>query len=241
MDISNDQFSGMLPTWMGNNSGLPAIDLSEKSFWGSGSKWFLQPCGPWVLFGHVWEQFVWFYTILLQPAKYQTCPFIQKSIELSINKRIYNSSSLVTLDLTNNNFMGPISNWIGNLSALSVLLLWKLIILLVRFLLSYACLLEQFSIFDVSQNKLTGGLPSCLRNHAFKENWEKAVATRQYSITFESLREMYSEIMDSGSIDYVGINYRFTLIEEVIEFTTKKMPYGYKGNILNFMSGSLQQ
>jgi hypothetical protein len=52
---------------------------------------------------------------------------------------------------------------------------------------------------------------------------------------------MYSEIMDSGSIDYVGINYRFTLIEEVIEFTTKKMPYGHKGNILNFMSGSLQQ
>jgi len=113
--------------------------------------------------------------------------------------------------------------------------------LLVRFLLSYACLLEQFSIFDVSQNKLTGGLPSCLGNHAFKENWEKAVATRQYSITFESLIEMYSEIMDSGSIDYVGINYRFTLIEEVIEFTTKKMPYGHKGNILNFMSGSLQQ
>jgi hypothetical protein len=32
MDISNDQFSGMLPTWMGNNSGLAAIDLSEKSF-----------------------------------------------------------------------------------------------------------------------------------------------------------------------------------------------------------------
>jgi hypothetical protein len=109
----------MLPTWMGNNSGLAAIDLSEKSFWGSSSKWFLQPCGPWIL-GHVWEQFVWFYTILLQPAKYQTCPFIQKSIEWSINKRIYNSSSLVTLDLT---YKGPISNLKCNLSALSILLL----------------------------------------------------------------------------------------------------------------------
>ena len=109
--------------------------------------------------------------------------------------------------------------------------------MLVRFLLSYACLLEQFSILDVSQNKLSGRRPSCLGNHAFKENLEKAVATRQYSIPYKSLREMYFEIMDSGSIDYVGINYRFALIEEVIEFTTKKMSYGYKGNILNFMFG----
>jgi hypothetical protein len=62
---------------------------------------------------------------------------------------------------------------------------------------------------DVSQNELSGRLPSCLGNYYFEQNVEKTSAPNQ---------------------DFLMIP---DTTEEEIEFTTKRMSYSYKGDILN--------
>nr|XP_034929567.1 receptor-like protein 15 [Populus alba] len=142
------------------------------------------------------------------------------------------------MDLKDNSFTGSIPNWIDNHSSLSVLLLrdnhfdGELPIQL--------CLLEQLSILDVSQNQLSGPLPSCLGNLTFKESSQKALAYQIAYFPLGSIEKGYYEKMGPPLVDSivnlendVGLNFT----EEVVEFTTKNMHYGYKGKILSYMSG----
>jgi hypothetical protein len=101
-------------------------------------------------------------------------------------------------------------------------------------------LLEQLSILDVSQNQLSGPLPSCLGNLTFKKSSKKAFA---FWVEFESgfTEKAYYERMGAPLVNTM---YRFKMfstynftVEEAIEFTTKNMYYGYKGKILSYMSG----
>jgi hypothetical protein len=142
------------------------------------------------------------------------------------------------MDLRDNSLTGSIPNWIGNHSSLSVLLLranhfdGELPVQL--------CLLEQLSILDVSQNQLSGPLPSCLGNLTFKESSQKARMDLGASIVLESMEKAYYKTMGPPLVDSVyllGKDFRLNFTEEVIEFRTKNMYYGYKGNILSYMSG----
>ncbi|XP_011039082.1 PREDICTED: receptor-like protein 12 [Populus euphratica] len=235
LDISNNQLSGMLPTWMGNVSYPQAIDLSRNHFEGPiprdfcdlGNLKYLDMSENY-LFGSVPSCF--------SPSTIKHVHLSKNQLSGPLTNAFYNSSSLVTLDLNYNNFMGPISNWFGNLSVLSVLLL-KANHFAGEFP-TRLCLLEHLSILDVSQNKLSGLLPSCIENYPFKQNLEKAVAVHQRIYQLESTSKMYSETsLLLGRIDNLKNSFRFVNIEETIEFTTKRMSYGYKGNILNFMTG----
>jgi Leucine-rich repeat (LRR) protein len=91
------------------------------------------------------------------------------------------------MDLRDNTFTSSIPNWIGNLSSLSVLLLranhfdGELSVQL--------CLLEQLSILDVSQNQLSGPLPSCLGNLIFKESSHKAIVGFEYAFLPNSIEK----------------------------------------------------
>ncbi|XP_052309066.1 receptor-like protein 1 isoform X4 [Populus trichocarpa] len=122
LDISNNQLSGMLPTWMGNFSYLQAIDLSRNHFEGPiprdfcdlGNLKYLDMSENY-LFGSVPSCF--------SPSTIKHIHLSKNQLSGPLTNAFYNSSSLVTLDLNYNNFMGPISNWFGNLSVLSVLLL----------------------------------------------------------------------------------------------------------------------
>jgi len=145
----------------------------------------------------------------------------------------YNNSDLVTMDLRDNSFTGSIPNWIGNLSSSSVLLLKAN-----HFdgeLLVQLCLLEQLTILDVSQNQLSGPLPSCLGNLTFKESSQKALVDLGYfPLQWSIEKAYYLPLVDS----MYNLEKHFWLnFTEVIEFTTKNIYYGYKGKILNYMSG----
>nr|XP_034910459.1 receptor-like protein 15 [Populus alba] len=142
------------------------------------------------------------------------------------------------MDLRDNSFTGFIPNWIGKLSSLSVLVLranhfdGELPVQL--------CLLEQLSILDVSQNQLSGPLPSCLGNLTLKENSHKALAYPKSGVLLEFIEKAYYETMGPPLVDSIfnlENHMWFNFTEEVMEFTTKNMHYGYKGKILSYMSG----
>ncbi|KAJ6397297.1 hypothetical protein OIU77_018331 [Salix suchowensis] len=122
LDISDNQFSGILPTRMGNFSNLRAIDLSRNHFDGPLPRDFCKldnleylDLSENNLSGSVPSCF--------NPSSIKHVHLYKNQLSGPLTEAFYNSSSLVTLDIADNNLMGPISNWIGNLSALSVLLL----------------------------------------------------------------------------------------------------------------------
>ncbi|XP_073261981.1 LOW QUALITY PROTEIN: uncharacterized protein [Populus alba] len=214
LDLSNNQFSGMLPRWFVNSTHLSAIDMSKNHFRGSIPRDFCKldqleylDLSKNSLSGYIPSCF--------NPPSLTHLHLSKNRLSGPLTYGFYNNSSLVTMDLRDNSFIGSIPNWIGNLSSLSVLLLranhfdGELRIQL--------CLLEQLSILDVSQNQLSGPLPSCLGNLTFKESSQK---------TFTNLTIVYSLVKDFSPN-----------ITEVIEFTTKNMYYGYKGKFLSYMSG----
>jgi hypothetical protein len=142
------------------------------------------------------------------------------------------------MDLRDNTFTSSIPNWIGNLSSLSVLLLRDNIF--DGELPIQLCLLEHLRILDVSQNQLSGPLPSCLGNLTFKESPDKAIVDFEYGFLSKSIEKAYYETIDPPLVDSIyslekGYSLNFT--EEVTEFTTKNMYYGYKGKVLSYMSG----
>jgi len=237
LNLSNNQFSGMLPRWFVNSTFLRSIDLSKNHFKGPIPRDFCKldqllylDLSKNNLFGYI-------------PSCFSSPSLIH--VHLSENRLtgplthgFYNSSSLVTMDLKDNSFTGSIPNWIGNLSSLSVLLLranyfdGELPVQL--------CLLGELSILDVSQNQLFGPLLSCLGNLTFKESSQKAFVYLGYVFLSRSVEKAYYEIMGPPLVDSIySLTKEFMLnfTEEVIEFTTKHMYYGYKGKILSYMSG----
>ncbi|KAI9393840.1 hypothetical protein POPTR_005G008600v4, partial [Populus trichocarpa] len=236
LDLSNNQFSGMLPRWLVNSTLLCAIDLSKNHFKGPIPSDFCKlevleylDLSKNKLFGSI-------------PSCFNT-PQITH-VHLSENRLsglltygFYNSSSLVTMDLRDNSFTGSIPNWIGNLSSLSVLLL-RANHFNGEFPV-YLCWLEQLSILDVSQNQLSGPLPSCLGNLTFKASSKKALVDLGFVFPSRFIEKAYYDTMGPPLVDSIknleSIFWPNTT--EVIEFTTKNMYYGYKGKILTYMSG----
>uniref|UniRef100_A0A6N2L0D9 Leucine-rich repeat-containing N-terminal plant-type domain-containing protein n=1 Tax=Salix viminalis TaxID=40686 RepID=A0A6N2L0D9_SALVM len=244
LDISDNQFSGILPTRMGNFSMLQAIDLSRNHFDGPLPRDLCKldnlaylDLSENNLSGSVPSCF--------NPSSIKHVHLSKNQLSGPLTEAFYNSSSLVTLDIADNNLMGPISNWIGNLSALSVLILRDN-----QFagdLPTQLCLLEHLTILDVSRNQLSGPLPFCLGNFSLKENLGKTGGTSgelymlsyPWQISYET-GLLAGKINDVGScfgaID-AGSCFGAIDIEETVEFTTKRRLEGYKGTVLNFMTG----
>jgi Leucine-rich repeat (LRR) protein len=235
LDLSYNQFSGMLPRWFVNSTSLRVIDLSKNHFKGSIPRDFCKldqleylDLSKNNLSGYIPSCF--------SPPSLIHVHLSENRLSGPLTYGFYNSSSLVTMDLRDNNFTGSIPNWIGNLSSLSVLLLRAN-----HFngeLLVELCLLEELSILDVSQNQLSGPLPSCLGNLTFKESSQKAFMDLRVTFELRSIAHAYYETMGPplvDSIDSLGKDFMLNFTE-VIEFTTKNMYYGYKGKILSFMS-----
>nr|XP_034909792.1 receptor-like protein 15 [Populus alba] len=235
LDLSNNQFSGMLPRWFVNSTSLIALDLSKNHFKGPIPRDFCKL-----------DQLEYLDLSENNLSGYMPSCFSPPSlihVHLSENRLtgpltygFYNSSSLVTMDLRDNSFTGSIPNWIGNLSSLSVLLLranhfdGELPVQL--------CLLEELSILDVSQNQLSGPLPSCLGNLTFKESFQKVYILINFFV-LRSIADAYYETMGPPLVDSIDSLEKHSMpgFEEVIEFTTKNMYYGYKGTVLSYMYG----
>ncbi|KAJ4724706.1 leucine-rich repeat receptor protein kinase EMS1-like [Melia azedarach] len=129
----------------------------------------------------------------------------------------YNSSSLVTLDLSYNHLNGTIPGWIDRLSQLSYLILanndfeGEVPVKL--------CQLNQLRLIDLSHNNLYGEIPSCLENTTLHEDHNDVV-------TLSSRPSLSFELLINGIGPSMGK-------EEDIRFTTKKISYSYKGKPLN--------
>ncbi|KAG6780309.1 hypothetical protein POTOM_013163 [Populus tomentosa] len=240
LDLSNNQFSSMLPRWFVNSTYLTAIDMSKNHFRGSIPRDFckldqleyLDLCKN-SLSGYIPSCF--------NPPSLTHLHLSENRLSGPLTYGFYNNSSLsslVTMDFRGNNFIGSIPNWIGNLSSLSVLLLRAN-----HFdgeLLVQLCLLEQLSILDVSQNQLYGPLPSCLGNLTFKESSQKALAYHTDYYQLGSIEKAYYEKLGPPLVESMHTLANSLLVnftEEAIEFTTKNMYYGYKGKVLSYMSG----
>ncbi|XP_034912838.1 cuscuta receptor 1 isoform X2 [Populus alba] len=122
LDLSNNQFSGMLPRWFVNLTQIFEIDLSKNHFNGPIPVEFCKldelkylDLSENNLFDSIPSCF--------NPPHITHLHLSKNRLSGPLTYGFYNSSSLVTLDLRDNNFTGHISNWIGNLSSLSVLLL----------------------------------------------------------------------------------------------------------------------
>jgi hypothetical protein len=95
-------------------------------------------------------------------------------------------------------------------------------------------LLEDLSILYVSQNKLSGHLPSCLSclaNYSLKGDSEKALGAHESIIPYKSMEKLYSETMGQPllrSIPNEDGSFPSINIEEAIEFTSTRMSYHYQ-------------
>ncbi|XP_011009774.1 PREDICTED: LRR receptor-like serine/threonine-protein kinase GSO2 [Populus euphratica] len=240
LDLSHNQFLGMLPTWFVNSTSLGAIDLSKNHFIGPIPRDFCKldrleylDLSENNLSGYIPSCF--------SPPPLTHVHLSKNRLSGPLTYGFFNSSYLVTMDLRDSSFTGSIPNWIGNHSSFSVLLLranhfdGELPVQL--------CLLEQLSILDVSQNQLSGPLPSCLGNLTFKKSSHKVfaglVAAFGSSSLEWSMEKAYHEAMGPLLVDSMNNLGKDILLNftEVIEFRTKNMYYGYKGKVLSYMNG----
>ncbi|KAJ4829202.1 hypothetical protein Tsubulata_045473 [Turnera subulata] len=239
LDISNNHFSGMLPRWLGNLSSVQAIDFSKNHFHGSIPGEICNLTG--LQFFDLSENNL--------SGSIPSCTNLPKISHVHLYHNLfsgpltyafYNSSNLVTLDLRENQLTGTFPKWICSLPKLSVLLLKGN-----NFdggLPAELCLLRQLSILDLSQNMFSGRLPSCLSNINFTAIWIKN-ETLSDKTSLETLEDTSSVSIGGRKLPQQGVDliqrimWPVISVEEVIEFTTKRGYYSYKGSILNLMSG----
>ncbi|XP_057515012.1 receptor-like protein 9a [Actinidia eriantha] len=236
LDISNNDVSGNIPSWIGNFSRLRSLVLSKNSLEGPFPLGFcklntlrfvdlsqnnigptIPPCAN------------------LSSLKY--LHLHKNDFRETIPSVISKASSLITLDMRDNKLSGEIPSWIASLLNLRILLLKGNS--LGGSVLIHLCQLRNISILDLSQNHFSGSIPSCLSDITFGRG-------RTLDDTF--LTEWLGEGLYGGLSTYsyesqleVSLNYAeiFRLSEEKEEviFLSKSRSEIYMGNVLYFISG----
>ncbi|KAJ4724690.1 LRR receptor-like serine/threonine-protein kinase [Melia azedarach] len=219
--LSNNSLSGRIPRWLGNMSYLEDIIMPNNHLKGPIPMEFCQLSSLHIL--DISENNI--------SGNFPSCfsPIRIKQVHLSKNMlqgqlqdgAFYNSSSLVTLDLSYNHLNGTIPGWIDRLSQLSYLILannnfeGEVPVKL--------CQLNQLRLIDLSHNNFSGEIPSCLENTTLHEDHNDVV-------TLSSSHSLSIIDLFNGTGPSMGK-------EEDIRFTTKKISYSYKGKPLNSMFG----
>ncbi|KAM0932061.1 putative non-specific serine/threonine protein kinase [Dioscorea sansibarensis] len=221
LDLSFNNLTGSFPSCIRNLAQLRALNLRENK-----------------LEGNLTHEFCHSSNIEnLDLSKYNFSDLVSSCINmpnleyLNINRNRLTGpfpsailgNSLVVLDIGNNNFIGNIPNKIW--TSLKNL---KIISLKGNYfegvLSREICKLNHLSIFDFSQNKLHGKIPSCL--HYLGSN-VSSWFTGYFIIDFDNFETR------EGLYNTLSPTYEF----EYIEFSTKGRSDSYQGNILNYLSG----
>eukprot|EP00262_Sarcandra_glabra_P021607 TRINITY_DN9233_c0_g1_i1.p1 TRINITY_DN9233_c0_g1~~TRINITY_DN9233_c0_g1_i1.p1 ORF type:complete len:536 (+),score=67.55 TRINITY_DN9233_c0_g1_i1:108-1610(+) len=236
LDISKNNISGGLPSWIGDLSYLHTLVMAKNHLEG-----FIP-----VEFCNLQELHI---LDISENNLYGSIPscFNKSSLEHlhlqgnglngPISRASLNNSSLVTLDIRDNNFSGSIPKWIGGFSNLRILLLkgnnFQGPIPL------QICQLNLLSIMDLSHNNLFGSIPACFNNISFGRRIfvGDAFMQKNYPMGFFSVySSSYKKFLRSGMSG--GCESMLEDHKEVVEFITKKRLSTYEGGILNFMSGA---
>ncbi|XVF88742.1 hypothetical protein PTKIN_Ptkin19aG0075900 [Pterospermum kingtungense] len=225
LDLSNNHLSGRLPKWIGYLSNLETLDLSKNHLDGVIPSEFCNLDGLEFL-DLSQNNLSGSLPSCFNPPHIQHVHLRGNRLSGPLPHALYKSSSLVTLDLSQNKLTGKIPNWIGTLSALSILLLKANH--LEGKIPSQLCRLNSLSIIDLSHNKLFGSIPSCLSVLTFGPSNSMSFSVGLifcYGPQFEQLG------------DFEGGIYPSNYVEVQVEFMTKKGLYTYSGDILEYMSG----
>ncbi|KAG6730909.1 hypothetical protein I3842_01G103700 [Carya illinoinensis] len=232
IDISNNDISGTIPRWMGNMTYLWTLVMANNFFYDQ------IPC-------ELSAQSTIDFSHNLVSGPLPSCLNLPRLEHLffqgnkltgAIPKALFNSSSLLTLDIRGNNFSGSIPNEIRELYNLKVLLLggnhFSGIIS------DQLCWLRMISIIDLSKNDFSGTIPRCFSNIYFG----KIAAINSSFFP----RKTDSVWLGKGTCSYKRVlekhveyyDYReYADVEVKIEFVTKYRSLSYEGSVLTYMSG----
>ncbi|XP_019169557.1 PREDICTED: probable LRR receptor-like serine/threonine-protein kinase At4g36180 [Ipomoea nil] len=236
LDLSNNSITGKIPDWIGYLPQLKSIVLSNN---------FLQGPIP-MSFCKVKELG---FLDLSRNKLTQTIPACLDVSSLrylhlhgneligSVPKVLSGASSLVTLDMRDNNLSGRVPSWISSLSSLRFILLGGN--QLEGSIPSQFCDLRNISMLDISSNNLSSFLPSCLHKvlAGSKRALDATLGPHVYQQIYYIPLSTYSYETRLQIDLYLASIYRASDEEEEVEFVTKSRSESYKGNILNYMSG----
>ncbi|GFS41732.1 receptor like protein 56 [Actinidia rufa] len=226
-DVSDNNFSGVIPRWVGNMKEVRNIIMSKNHFQGSFPIEFCSlrylrflDLSKNNLSGSIPSCF--------SPPFVRHVHLYKNRLGGPMTRAFYNNSYLKTLDLRENYFTGRIPTWISSLSTLSFLLLKDN-----KFhgnIPSELCRCKQLTILDLSQNNLSGSLPPCLgntfRSEAIMPDYSEYIfRIPELQLTKHHMRYAEHDVLVPA------------LAKEEVKFTTKKNVHSYEGNILLFMSG----
>ncbi|KAL7181839.1 hypothetical protein ACSBR1_040697 [Camellia fascicularis] len=139
----------------------------------------------------------------------------------------YKSSSLVTLDLSDNHLTGTIPSWIGSL---------------------HLCQLKQLSKLDLFENNFSGSIPLSFREIPFETTYEKSsleiIAMAGMAMvalwSFDGSKSIGDHYQMDAANGFGSITFPSLDVQQKVEFTTKYESYAYKGNILDYMEIPLE-
>ncbi|XP_019168518.1 PREDICTED: LRR receptor-like serine/threonine-protein kinase GSO2 isoform X2 [Ipomoea nil] len=200
LNLSSNLFSGQLHSLIGTHLGF--LDLSNNSFTGEIPKEMLISCSSLVILklsnnkleGQIVQEFDY-----LSSLEYLHLD--GNNFEGTIPNSLSNLP-LHSLDIRDNKLSGEIPRWMGRLTSLVQLTLSKNHLeghIPIEF-----CNLKSLSILDLSENNLTGSIPSCLNPSSIKH-----VSLSKHQLSGQLTRAFFNNtalvILDLSYNSFVGI------------------------------------
>ena len=229
LNIRNNYMFGRIPVWMVNDNSSKIVDLSNNFFEGQ------IPCGlgSFDVINLSHNLLSGFLPSCLNLRDVRHILLRGNKLTGSLPKVVFNSSSLLTVDIRDNSFSGSIPEGIGELSNSRVLLLSGNHFS--GMIHKQMCQLKKLGIMDLSKNFLTGTIPYCFHNITFgKLNDIDFVYANDSFLEGFGFSLPYKSLL-SRDIDIKGTH--LDIHEQVgIQIVTKYRSDLYKGLILDLMS-----
>nr|GMD11649.1 probable LRR receptor-like serine/threonine-protein kinase At1g34110 [Ipomoea batatas] len=238
LDLSNNSITSGIPDWIGYLTQLRVIGLPTNSLQGPIPMSFCKVKELRILYLSM-NKFTDTIPACLNVSSLRYLHLEGNEFTGFVPEVLSEASSLVTLDMRNNNLFGRIPSWISSLSNLRFLLLGGN--QLEGSIPPQLCYLKNVSMLDLSSNNLSSFLPSCLHKVLFGSK-----------ITFDDVT-VWLNSYEWSSSDYplstysyesqlqigqrVESHYATADYEEEVEFITKNRSELYTGNVLKYMSG----